>query len=573
MRANTRPLGGLCGIGMALTAATPAWAAGGAIEGATVTQPTNWTAIVMFFAFVLFTLFITKWAASKTKSAADFYAAGGGITGFQNSLAIAGDYMSAASFLGISGLVFVSGYDGLIYSVGFLVGWPVVLFLIAERLRNLGKFTFADVASYRLQQTPIRILSAVGTLTVVAFYLIAQMVGAGKLIQLLFGLPYLWALIIVGALMTAYVTFGGMLATTWVQIIKACMLLAGASFMAFMVLWQFGFSLEAMFKAATEINPKGLAIMRPGSLVTDPISAISLGLALMFGTAGLPHILMRFFTVADAKAARKSVFYATGFIGYFYILTFIIGFGAITLVMTNPTFYTTMVGSGGSVTYDKVKDLLGGTNMAAIHLSEAVGGNLFLGFISAVAFATILAVVAGLTLAGASAVSHDLYASVFAKDRTTDEQEIKVSKIATVVLGVIAIYLGYLFEQQNVAFMVGLAFAIAASCNFPVLLMSMFWKGLTTRGALIGGLSGLISAVVLVILGPTVWEKVLLHPTGSAPFPYENPALFSMIIAFIGIWLFSVLDRSQSAKNEAEAYESQYIRSETGLGAASASAH
>jgi cation/acetate symporter len=573
MRANTRPLGGLCGIGMALTAATPAWAAGGAIEGATVTQPTNWTAIVMFFAFVLFTLFITKWAASKTKSAADFYAAGGGITGFQNSLAIAGDYMSAASFLGISGLVFVSGYDGLIYSVGFLVGWPVVLFLIAERLRNLGKFTFADVASYRLQQTPIRILSAVGTLTVVAFYLIAQMVGAGKLIQLLFGLPYLWALIIVGALMTAYVTFGGMLATTWVQIIKACMLLAGASFMAFMVLWQFGFSPEAMFKAATEINPKGLAIMRPGSLVTDPISAISLGLALMFGTAGLPHILMRFFTVADAKAARKSVFYATGFIGYFYILTFIIGFGAITLVMTNPTFYTTMVGSGGSVTYDKVKDLLGGTNMAAIHLSEAVGGNLFLGFISAVAFATILAVVAGLTLAGASAVSHDLYASVFAKDRTTDEQEIKVSKIATVVLGVIAIYLGYLFEQQNVAFMVGLAFAIAASCNFPVLLMSMFWKGLTTRGALIGGLSGLISAVALVILGPTVWEKVLLHPTGSAPFPYENPALFSMIIAFIGIWLFSVLDRSQSAKNEAEAYESQYIRSETGLGAASASAH
>jgi cation/acetate symporter len=573
MRANTRPLGGLCGIGMALTAATPAWAAGGAIEGATVTQPTNWTAIVMFFAFVLFTLFITKWAASKTKSAADFYAAGGGITGFQNSLAIAGDYMSAASFLGISGLVFVSGYDGLIYSVGFLVGWPVVLFLIAERLRNLGKFTFADVASYRLQQTPIRILSAVGTLTVVAFYLIAQMVGAGKLIQLLFGLPYLWALIIVGALMTAYVTFGGMLATTWVQIIKACMLLAGASFMAFMVLWQFGFSPEAMFKAATEINPKGLAIMRPGSLVTDPISAISLGLALMFGTAGLPHILMRFFTVADAKAARKSVFYATGFIGYFYILTFIIGFGAITLVMTNPTFYTTMVGSGGSVTYDKVKDLLGGTNMAAIHLSEAVGGNLFLGFISAVAFATILAVVAGLTLAGASAVSHDLYASVFAKDRTTDEQEIKVSKIATVVLGVIAIYLGYLFEQQNVAFMVGLAFAIAASCNFPVLLMSMFWKGLTTRGALIGGLSGLISAVALVILGPTVWEKVLLHPTGSAPFPYENPALFSMIIAFTGIWLFSVLDRSQSAKNEAEAYESQYIRSETGLGAASASAH
>jgi cation/acetate symporter len=569
MRPTVQLLAGLlalmAGVGPALAA--------GAIEGATTTQPTNWTAILMFFAFVLFTLAITKWAASKTKSAADFYAAGGGITGFQNSLAIAGDYMSAASFLGISGLVFVSGYDGLIYSVGFLVGWPVVLFLIAERLRNLGKFTFADVASYRLQQTPIRILSAVGTLTVVAFYLIAQMVGAGKLIQLLFGLPYLYALIIVGVLMTAYVTFGGMLATTWVQIIKACMLLAGASFMAFMVLWHFGFSPEAMFKAATEINPKGLAIMSPGSLVTDPISAISLGLALMFGTAGLPHILMRFFTVADAKAARKSVFYATGFIGYFYILTFIIGFGAITFVMTDPIFYKTVVGADGAVTYDKIKDLLGGTNMAAIHLSEAVGGNLFLGFISAVAFATILAVVAGLTLAGASAVSHDLYASVFAKGRATDEQEIKVSKIATIVLGMVAIYLGYVFEQQNVAFMVGLAFAIAASCNFPVLLMSMFWKGLTTRGALIGGLMGLISAVLLVILGPTVWEKVLLHPAGSAPFPYENPALFSMIIAFIGIWLFSMLDRSQTARNEAEAYESQYIRSETGLGASGASAH
>ena len=572
MRAIARTAGGLGAIATGLALAGPAWAAG-AIEGATQTQATNWHAIGMFLVFVLFTLAITKWAASRTKSAADFYAAGGGITGFQNGLAIAGDYMSAASFLGISGLVFTSGFDGLIYSVGWLVGWPIVLFLIAERLRNLGKFTFADVASYRLQQTPIRMLSAIGTLTVVAFYLIAQMVGAGKLIQLLFGLPYLYALIIVGVLMIAYVTFGGMLATTWVQIIKACMLLGGATFMAFMVLQHFGFSPEAMFKAATEVNPKGLAIMSPGSLVTDPISAISLGLALMFGTAGLPHILMRFFTVADAKAARKSVFYATGFIGYFYILTFIIGFGAITLVMTDPTFYKTVVGADGAVTYDKVKDLIGGTNMAAIHLSEAVGGNLFLGFISAVAFATILAVVAGLTLAGASAVSHDLYASVFAKGRATDADEIRVSKIATIVLGIVAIYLGYVFEQQNVAFMVGLAFAIAASCNFPVLLMSMFWKGLTTKGALIGGLLGLISAVTLVVLGPTVWEKVLGHEAGTAPFHYDNPALFSMAIAFAGIWLFSVLDRSQTARNEAAAYDSQYIRSETGLGAAGASAH
>jgi cation/acetate symporter len=507
------------------------------------------------------------------QSAADFYAAGDGITGFQNGLAIAGDYMSAASFLGIAGLVFTSGFDGLIYSMGFLVGWPIVLFLIAERLRNLGKFTFADVASYRLQQAPIRMLSAVGTLTVVAFYLIAQLVGAGKLIQLLFGLPYLYALVIVGVLMIAYVTFGGMLATTRVQIIKACMLLGGATFKAFMVLRHFSFSPESMFKAATEVSPKGVAIMSPGTLVADPVSAISLGLALMFGTAGLPHILMRFFTVADAKAARKSVFFATGLIGYFCILTFIVGFGAITLVMSDPTFYTTAVGADGAAAYDKVKDLIGGTNMAAIHLADAVGGNLFLGFISAVAFATILAVVAGLTLAGASAVSHDLYASVIAKGRATDAQEIRVSKIATVVLGIVAIYLGYAFEQQNVAFMVGLAFAVAASCNFPVLLLSMFWKGLTTKGALIGGLLGLISAVTLVVLGPTVWEKVLMHEAGSAPFPYDNPAMSSMAVAFVGIWLFSILDRGQTARNASAPFESQYIRSETGLGASGASAH
>ena len=526
----------------------------------------NWPAIIMFLLFVLATLFITKWAASKTKSAADFYAAGGGITGFQNSLAIAGDYMSAASFLGIAGLVFASGFDGLIYSMGFLVGWPIVLFLIAERLRNLGKYTFADVASYRLQQTPIRILSATGTLVVVAFYLIAQMVGAGKLIELLFGLPYLYAVVLVGILMIAYVTFGGMLATTWVQIIKACMLLAGASFMAFMVLWSYG--PVAMFEAAVQMHPKGQAIMGPGALVSDPISAISLGMALMFGTAGLPHILMRFFTVADAQAARKSVFYATGFIGYFYILTFIIGFGAIIFLMDNPAFYHL---HADGTPYDKIKDLIGGSNMAAIHLSEAIGGSLFLGFISAVAFATILAVVAGLTLAGATAVSHDLYASVIAKGRATDVDEIRVSKIATVVLGIVAIILGYLFEQQNVAFMVGLAFAVAASCNFPVLLLSMLWPKLTTKGALIGGFLGLISAIVMVVLSKTVWVQTLGYP---APiFPYDNPALFSMTIAFVGIWLFSVLDRSAMARAEQQAFPAQYVRSQTGLGATGAAAH
>ena len=370
------------------------------IQGKVDVQPLNVAAIVMFFAFVALTLYITYRAAMGTRSAADFYAAGGGITGLQNGLAIAGDYMSAASFLGISGLVYSSGFDGLIYSIGFLVGWPIVLFLIAERLRNLGKFTFADVASFRLAQTPIRVLSACGTLVVVAFYLIAQMVGAGKLIQLLFGLPYLYAVLIVGLLMVVYVAFGGMKATTWVQIIKAGLLLLGTTIMALLVLAKFNFSPDALFAAAVKEHPRGLKIMGPGGFVTDPVSAVSLGVALMFGTAGLPHILMRFFTVRDAKAARKSVLYATGFIGYFYVLTFIIGFGAIVFLMNDPSYFK--LGPGGA--YDKIKDLIGSTNMAAVDLSRAVGGNLLFGFIAAVTFATILAVVAGLTLAAASAV-------------------------------------------------------------------------------------------------------------------------------------------------------------------------
>jgi cation/acetate symporter len=535
--------------------------------GAVQKQPLNWPAIIMFLLFVLLTLGITYRAAAQTKSAADFYAAGGGITGFQNGLAIAGDYMSAASFLGISGLVFSSGFDGLIYSIGFLVGWPIVLFLIAERLRNLGKFTFSDVASFRLDQTQIRILSAVGTLVVVAFYLIAQMVGAGKLIELLFGLDYLYAVVIVGVLMIVYVVFGGMKATTWVQIIKACLLLAGATLIALIVLWRYGFSPEAMFADAVRTHPRGDAIMAPGAFVADPVSTISLGLALMFGTAGLPHILMRFFTVSDARAARKSVFYATGLIAYFYILTFIIGFGAITFLMNDPSYFK--VGADG--TYDKVKDIIGGTNMAAVHLSAATGGSLFLGFISAVAFATILAVVAGLTLAGASAVSHDLYAEVIARGRTSEQREIRISKISAIVIGIVAIVLGYIFENQNVAFMVGLAFAVAASCNFPVLLMSILWKGTTTRGALIGGLLGLISAVVMVVLSKAVWVQTLGF--SKELFPYDNPAILSMPIAFIGIWAFSRLDTSQRAKAEIAAYDAQYIRSETGIGATAAHVH
>jgi cation/acetate symporter len=543
--------------------------AAGTIEAGTK-QATNWPAIGMFVGFVMLTLCITYWAAKRTASAADFYSAGGGITGFQNGLAIAGDYMSAASFLGISGLVYTSGYDGLIYSVGWLVGWPIVTFLIAEQLRNLGKFTFADVTSFRLGQTDIRILAACGSLVTVAFYLIAQMVGAGKLIQLLFGLDYWIAVVLVGGLMMIYVTFGGMKATTWVQIIKAALLLSGATFMAGAVLYKFGFSPGALFAKAVEVHPKHLAIMEPGSLISNPLSAISLGLALMFGTAGLPHILMRFFTVKDAQAARKSVFYATGLIGYFYILTFIIGFGAITLVSTDALF---LDGAILEKTKSGIAAIKGGSNMAAIHLAAAVGGNMFLGFISAVAFATILAVVSGLALAGASSISHDIYGMVIKGGHANEQDEIRVSKIATLVLGVLAIFLGIVFENQNVAFMVGLAFAIAASCNFPVLVMSIFWKGLTTRGALVGGFLGLGSAVVGVVLSPAVWEVTLGFAKGSAPIKLDNPAIFSMSLAFAGIWLFSVLDRSKRAKLDRDGFEAQYIRSQTGIGAAAATTH
>ncbi|WP_445619689.1 cation acetate symporter [Kushneria sp. Sum13] len=546
-------LSGTAGLLLANTATADA------LTGPVTKQALNVPAIIMFLIFVGITLYITWWASKKSQSASDYYAAGGNITGFQNGLAISGDFMSAASFLGISALVFTSGYDGLIYSMGFLVGWPMIMFLIAERLRNLGRYTFADVASFRLSKRPVRILSAFGSLAVVALYLIAQMVGAGKLIQLLFGLNYHIAVVVVGALMVCYVLFGGMLATTWVQMIKAAILLFGASFMALMVLMHVDFSLEGLFNEAVAVHANGLAIMSPGGLVKDPISAISLGLALMFGTAGLPHILMRFFTVSNAKEARKSVFVATGFIGYFYILTFIIGFGAIILVSTNPAFQ------------DSTGAIIGGNNMVAVHLANAVGGSIFLGFISAVAFATILAVVAGLALAGASAISHDLYAGVIMKDNADEKKEVRISKISVLVLGVVAIVLGIAFESQNVAFMVGLAFSIAASCNFPVLLLSMYWRRLTTRGAVIGGGLGLATAIVLMILGPTIWVQVLGHATPI--YPYDYPALFSMAVAFIGIWLFSVTDNSAAAERERDLFDAQFVRSQTGIGASGSVAH
>ncbi len=550
----------LAGLALAGTAGL-ALAAGPDIGGATK-QPTNWHAIVMFLLFVCLTMGITYWAARRTKSASDFYTAGGGITGFQNGLAIAGDYMSAATLLGLTAMVFTSGYDGYIYMMAFFAGWPIILFLMAERLRNLGRFTFSDITAYRLDQGKVRTMAAVSSLTVVCFYLIAQMVGAGQLIKLLFGLDYNIAIFVVGILMMVYVTFGGMVATTWVQIIKACMLLAGGTLVMLLAFSQFGFSYDKMVESAMNVHKLKDKLVYPGSLLADPVTAISLGLGLMFGTAGLPHILMRFFTVTDAKEARKSVLYASGFVAYFFNVIFIMGLSAIIIVGQNPEFF-----EGG----DLAGKLVGGGNMVAMHLSKAVGGNMLLGFLAAVAFATILAVVSGLALAGASAISHDLYARVIMKGKVSEEKEIRVSKYATVVLGLVAIVLGILFENQNVAFMVGLAFGVAAAANVPVLILSMYWKGLTTRGALWGGYGGLISAVIFVVLSKSVWVDVLHN---AAPlFPYTQPALFAMPVAFLLAYIFSKTDGSVKGKKEIEAFDDQYVRAQTGFGAAAASNH
>ena len=522
-------------------------------------QPMNLPAISMFFVFVVMTLLITMWAARRTKSTSDFYTAGGGITGFQNGLAIAGDYMSAATLLGFTAMIYMSGVDAYIYMVAFFAGWPIILFLMAERLRNLGKFTFVDITSYRLNQRKIRTMAAISSLIVVCFYLVAQMVGAGQLIRLLFGLEYTLALFIVGGLMIVYVTFGGMVATTWVQIIKACLLLFGGTCVMLLAFSQFDFSYDRLITEASAVHSLGDSLLQPGSLLSDPVTAISMGLGLMFGTAGLPHILMRFFTVSNAKEARKSVLYASVFIAYFFNVIAIMGVAAIVIVGQNTSFF-----EGGELG----AALLGGSNMVAMHLAQAVGGNMLLGFLSAVAFATILAVVAGLALAGATAIAHDLYAEVYKRGKVTEAQELRVTKIATVCLGVVAILLGMAFEQMNVAFMAALAFGVAASANFPVLILSMYWHNLTTRGALAGGYGGLFSSVTFVVLSKSVWVDVFGF--AQAIFPYTQPALFSMPIAFFLAYYVSMKDQSAAATAEREAFADQYVRGQTGYGVASA---
>jgi cation/acetate symporter len=506
------------------------FAAGG---GNGVSGGINAVAITFFLIFVLATLCITWWAARRTKSADDFYAAGGEITGLQNGLAIAGDFMSAGAFLGLTALVYSSGFDGLVYAVGYATGMPIVVFLLATRLRKLGKYTFADAVSTRLGETPIRIFSACASLCIVLLYLIAQMVGAGQLIKLLFGLDYVYAELLVGFLMMLYVVFGGMVATTWVQIVKATLLLLGGLVMSFLILQAFGFSFSELLRHAVSIHPKGTAILSPQFLMKDPVSGFSLGLALMFGTSGLPHILMRFFTVPNARTARASVFWASVFMNIFFALVFVIGFGSIALVASNPEFL------------DAAGKPLGGGNMVAIHLAQAVGGNALLGFISAVAFATILAVVSGLTLAGSSAVSHDLYACVFCKNRIDEKSEVRVSRISTLVLGVVAVALGIAFQGMNVAYMIGLTFSVACSSTFPVLLLALYSKRLTTMGAVVGGTVGLISAVLLTVAGPAVWVHVLGHST--ALFSIDPPTIVTMPLAFVTCWVVSILDRSKQA--------------------------
>jgi len=501
------------------------------------------TSIFFFLIFIFATLTITYYAAKKSRSASQFYAAGRGVTGMQNGLALSGDYMSAASFLGIAGLVSLRGFDGLIYSIGFLVGWPILMFLIAEPLRNLGKFTFVDVLAYRLSKRPIRIAASGGSLMTVFFYLIAQMVGAGTLIMMIFGMPYEIAVVIVGMVMIMYVLFGGMIATTWVQIIKAVLLLSGGTILVLLIMIHFGFSYGELFRQASLTY--GDRVLEPGGLVASPLDAVSLGIALMFGTAGLPHILMRFYTVRDAKTARRSVFYATGFIGFFYILTFTIGFGAMVIV--------------GQET---IAAMDSGGNMAAMLLAEATGGAVFLGFIAAVAFATILAVVAGLTLAGASTLSHDLYAGVFRFGRSTEQEEVKVARISTLSLGVLAIVLGLVFQGQNVAFMVGLAFAVAASANFPALVLSILWRNYSTFGACLSIVTGTVLAVGLIIISPTVWVEILRNPT--AIFPLSNPAIISVAGAFAAGYIGSKLRPDPEASSR---YEEQKVRNYLGVGA------
>jgi len=536
--------------------------AAGLVEHSDARLPLNLTAIAIFCGFVVLTLAITYWASKRSRTASDFLTAGGNITGVQNGLAIAGDAVSSATVLGLVSFIYARGYDGLVSAIGFFVGWPVLLLLMADRLRNLGRFTFADIISLRLDPKPTRCLAAVCGLTVVFFYLIIQIVGAGELITLLFGLDYEVAVVAVGVLMVIYVTFGGMVATTWVQIIKASLLLFGLTLLGILVMGRFGFSFETLAARAVASHRTGAGVMGPGSFLSSPVGALSVAIGSVCGISGLPHILMRFFTVPDARAARMSVFYASGILGYSFLLSAVLGLAGMSLIATDPQFF-----EGGNLG----GKLLGGANLVSLHLAQLTGGNLLFGFLAAVLFATILAVVSGLAISGAAAISHDLYANVFRSGQASGAAEVRVTKIATVGLGVVMIVLGILFKGQNLTFLTVLAVGVAASANFPLLVLSMYWEGLTTRGALWGGWGGLVSATALVVLGPGVWVGVLGH---AAPvFPYDGPAVVSMPLSFLLAFVMSVTDRSERARIERASFAALLVRAQTGIGVAAPVAH
>jgi cation/acetate symporter len=499
----------------------------------------NTTAFSLFTLIVILTLIITYWASKRTQTTTDFYAAGRTITGWQNGIAIAGDYMSAASFLGIAGLIALNGYDGFLYSVGWLVAYLVVLIIVAEPLRNSGKYTLADMLAYRMKEKPVRSAAALSALAISTFYMIAQLVGAGGIIRLLLGLDFYESIIIIGVLMILYVVFGGMLATTWVQIIKAVLLMTGTILLSLMVLGKFGFSMVEMFN---QVSAKfGQEFLEPGKLYKNPLENISLGLALLAGTAGLPHILIRFYTVPSAREARTSVVWAMFIIGSFYIMTTFLGFGSALLVGPDAV---------------KAQDKAG--NMAAPMLAKALGGDFFLAFIAAVAFATILAVVAGLVISAASAFAHDFYSNVLRGGKATEQEQMKVARWASVGVGVVSIVLALLSKDQNVAFLVSLAFAVAASANLPVIVLTLFWKRFNTAGAVTGILVGLISSVVLVLISPNLMEP------DQAIFPLKNPAILSVPLGFLGAVLGTLFSRETEAESR---YTELLVRSNTGLGA------
>ncbi len=515
----------------------------------------NELALAIFGAVVALTLGVTWLASKRVSTATDFWAAGRGLTGVQNGFAIAGDYMSAASFLGIAGLIFLFGFDGFLYSVGFLVAFLTVLFLLGERMRNSGKFTIADVLSFRMKERPARSAAALGTLAVAGFYLIAQMVGAGVLIQALVGIDFTLAVIITGAFMIVYIVAGGMLATTWVQIIKAVLLMTATIALSLFVLAEVGWNPIDLFTQARANSPEGASYLKPGLFLSSPIDTVSLGLALVLGTAGLPHILMRFFTVPDAKAARGSVMWAVVLIGAFYVMTTALGFGARAILGDGAT---EAVGSGGNLAAPLLAEEVGGG-------AGTFGGDLFLAIIAAVAFATILAVVAGLVISASGAVAHDIWSNVIRRGHDSEREEVWVAKVASVAIGAIAIAIAVIGgEGLNVSFMVGLAFAVAASAIFPALLLALTWRRFNTTGAVTGVMFGVISSIALVIISPTVWPGADSEGGALGFYDLANPGIVSIPLGFIGCWLGTMLSREERAERS---FDELFVRSETGLGA------